>query len=141
MENRIALWESEIAKTMNRLRKIATGKGAKRSEVRIANNVIFVKLQVELSELETNLIKFIQQDPIREAEYLEQIREPLRQSFKDSFNYVHPNLFIENIHFKVDLRNRLTFAILVMNMDIEEMIRSGTVGLPKKVNDTPHEKR
>jgi uncharacterized protein YbcI len=132
MENIIASWESEIAKTLNHLRKCLAGKGARQSQARVADNLIFSKMLVDLTDLELHLLKHIQSVPTTEQLYYDDLRPKLCQGFNGCLAFLHSDLKINDIHIKVDLPNRMLILVLIMNMNIEEMIRSGTVSLPNK---------
>jgi uncharacterized protein YbcI len=132
MENQIALVESEIAKIMNRLRKEVAGKGAKKTEVRIVDDVIFSKLTLELSDMEARLIRHIQSDAISEYSYYSEYRKSLPIGYKDCLSFIHPDLMIISIYFNTDLDSRYLFTTLILNKNLENMIRTGAVKLPKK---------
>lgn len=132
MENKIASWEAEMSKALNQFRKNLTGKGAKKTEVRICGNVIFGKLVIDLSLLEISLIKHIQRSPKCEADYYNECKDTYKNGINECLKKFHDDLECVSVYFTADIENNLSLITMVINMDFEQMIRKGIVELPLK---------
>jgi uncharacterized protein YbcI len=131
-EQKIALIENKIAKVMNSLRKDISGKGACGADARLAGDVIFCKLVVEFTQLERRLLSFIHGDPHIQNRYYETIREPLKKVLDTCIKNIFPEISVNNVDIKTNVKQAYLYITVDLSHDIEKMIRNGEVDIPVK---------
>jgi uncharacterized protein YbcI len=124
--------ELYLERTFSKGRKEMSGSGAVRTKVRIVDDVIFVKMQLEYTGMEKLLFKFISGNEQEEC-YYDSVREEAKTKAEKTLHEICPLLDIKAIHFKVDMGNGYSFVTIVLDDDLEKLIKDGKIMKPDKM--------
>lgn len=122
--------ERYLERSLSRGRKDISGKGAINTKVRIVDDCIFVKMKMDFSGLEKRMFRFIL-DRKEDACYYDSIRSEAKES-AESILSEFCNVKIKDLDFKIDIVNGFSFSVIVLDADLENLIRTGEVTMPPK---------
>lgn len=119
-----------LERSFSRGRKEISGKGAVNTKVRVVDDVIFVKMKMDFSGLEQRMFRFIASEKGEARYYQSVLEESTANAEKILFEICQ--LKIREVSFKIDLENGYSFAIIVLDDDIEKLIKEGKIATPTK---------
>ncbi|WP_186445899.1 Na-translocating system protein MpsC family protein [Paenibacillus cremeus] len=128
--------ESHLERSFAKARKDISGRGALHTKVRIVDDVIFVKMRMDYSGLEKNLIRYILEQS-EEANFYASVREQSRFAALKTLQELNAELNIKALEFSIDIENNYAFTTIVLTHELERLIKEGLVAEPCKAEAIP----
>lgn len=136
---KVKTFEKDLAKLWAKMRKEWTGKGPLNAQVRVIDEIIFVKFHNEHSLLEQHLINFITADPLTEQRYYDYVKDKIGNAISDTLRTSIKGKEVKctKVCICYDPVSCCNTVIIFLNANLEKLIRSGEVTTLVCVTDAP----